>query len=167
MSGDVDRDAVVRSVTALAPLFERSFLDPWWLIGSAALQLAGEGNTFPHDIDVLTSERDADAFIARHGDLLDHGYQPADDMRFRSRFARFVFCPLPVELMGGLQVSHEGAWEPVRIEATRMIDCGGHAVAVPTLAEQLRLFEWFGRSKDLDKARSLRNSMHIEDFHVA
>jgi hypothetical protein len=167
MTAPAEPDVVVRSVAALAPLFASAFRDPWWLIGSAAMHLAGEGDAFPHDIDVLTSERDAEAFIARHGELLEHEHRPADGERFRSRFARFGFSPLPVELMGDLQVWREGEWRPVRIEFTRMIDCAGHSIAVPTLAEQLRLFEWFGRAKDLDKARRLRDRMHAGDLHVA
>ena len=167
MTAPAERDVVVRSVATLAPLFAGVFRDPWWLIGSTAMHLAGEVDAFPHDVDVLTSERDADAFIARHRELLEHEYRPADGERFRSRFARFGFSPLPVELMGGLQVRREGEWLPVRIESTRMIDCAGHSIPVPTLAEQLRLFEWFGRAKDLDKARGLRERMRIGDFHVA
>ena len=167
MNSDAGRSPVVASVAALAPLFAASFRDPWWLIGSTAMYLSGDTDIVPGDIDVLTSERDVDAFVARHDHLLQRGHQPADDSRFRSCFARLRFSPLPVELMGGLQVSRDGTWTPVRIESTLVVDCRGHAVQVPTLAEQLRLFEWFGRAKDLDKARRLRDRMHAGDLHVA
>jgi len=167
MNADADRDLVIRAVAAVAPRLAQACRDPWWLIGSTALHLAGEAEELPHDIDVLTSERDAEAFIALHAGRLERDHEPADGTRFRSRFARFGFDPLPVELMGGLQVAREGAWVPVRIEATRIIDCAGQAVPVPTLAEQLRLFEWFGREKDLDKAHRLRHRMRAGDLHVA
>jgi hypothetical protein len=167
MNTGLARGAVIDSVAGLVPAFVESFRDPWWLIGSAALLLAGVDGVLPHDIDVLASERDADAFIARHADLQERDHRPAGDERFRSRFARFRFAPLPVEVMGGLQVRRGEAWMPVRIDATRMVDCGGAVVPLPALHEQLRLFEWFGRDKDIDKARRLRAHLRIGAPHAA
>lgn len=167
MSAGRARDTVIASVARLAPSFAETFRDPWWLIGSTAMLLSGVDDVPPRDIDVLTSERDADAFIVRHADLVERDHRPAGDERFRSRFARFRFAPLPVEVMGGLQVRREDAWTPVRIGATRMVDCVGAAVPVPEADEQLRLFEWFGRDKDIDKARRLRAHLGIGDRHVA
>lgn len=167
MSAGPARDVVTTAVARLLPSFAESFRDPWWLIGSTALLLSGVDDVLPGDIDVLTSGRDADAFAARHADLLERDHRPAGEERFRSRFARFRFVPLPLEVMGGLQVRRDGAWAPVRIEATRMVDCGGIVVPVPAPGEQLRLFEWFGRDKDIDKARRLRAHLGIGDRHVA
>jgi len=167
MSAGPARDAIVAAVAGLAPSFAETFRDPWWLIGSTAMLLSGVDGVVPGDIDVLTSERDAEAFVARHADMLDGNHRPPGDALFRSRFARFRFSPLPVEVMGGLQVRRDGAWVPVRIEATRMVDCGGALVPAPEPTEQLRLFEWFGRDKDLDKARRLRAHLGIGDRDVA
>lgn len=167
MNAGPARNVIIASVAKLAPSFAQSSRDPWWLIGSTAMLLAGVDDVLPHDIDVLASKRDADAFIARHGDLLERDHRPAGDERFRSRFARFRFAPLPVEVMGGLQVRRGDAWMPVRIEATRMVDCAGAVVPIPTPDEQLRLFEWFGRDKDIDKARRLRAHLGIGEPHVA
>jgi hypothetical protein len=167
MSDGLARDAIVAAVARLAPSFAETFRDSWWLIGSTAMLLSGVDGVVPHDIDVLASERDADAFIARHADLLERDHRPPGDELFRSRFARFRFVPLPVEVMGGLQVRRDGAWAPVRIEATRMVDCGSAGVPVPAPGEQLRLFEWFGRDKDIDKARRLRAYLGFGDRHVA
>lgn len=167
MSTGFAQDTVVAAVARLAPSLAESFRDPWWLVGSTAMRLSGVDDVVPHDIDVLASERDAEAFIARHADLLERDHRPPGDELFRSRFARFRFAPLPVEVMGGLQVRRDGAWAPVRIEATRMVDCGGTVVPVPAPGEQLRLFEWFGRDKDIEKARRLRAHLGIGDRHVA
>ena len=167
MSGGLARDAIVAAVARLAPSFAETFRDPWWLIGSTAMLLSGVDDVVPGDIDVLTSERDAEAFIARHPDLLESHHHPAGDELFRSRFARFRFLPLPVEVMGGLQVRRGGTWMPVQVGTTRMVDCGGAAMPVPAPAEQLRLFEWFGRDKDIDKARRLRAHQGMGDRDVA
>jgi hypothetical protein len=168
MSAGLAQDAAVAAVARLAPSLAETFRDPWWLIGSTAMLLAGVDDIVPHDIDVLASARDAEAFVLRHAGLIERDHRPPGDELFRSRFARFRFAPLPVEVMGGLQVCRDGAWKPVRIGTTRMVDCGGGAVVpVPSPAEQLRLFEWFGRDKDIDKARRLRARAVIGDRDVA
>lgn len=41
------------------PELMRTFRDPWWIIGSAAMVLADIPNVAPQDIDVLCSRRDA------------------------------------------------------------------------------------------------------------
>jgi hypothetical protein len=129
--------------------------------------LAGVVDIVPHEIDVLASARDAEGFVLRHAGLIERDHRPPGDELFRSRFARFRFAPLPVEVMGGLHVRRDGAWKPVRIATTRLVDCGGAVVPVPSPAEQLRLFEWFGRDKDIDKARRLRAHAVIGDRDVA
>lgn len=144
------------SLAALVPRIAACFIDPWWVIGSTAAHLAITHEIALHDIDVLASVRDVEAFAGRHADALDCSYVPGDDGRFRSRFARFRFGSLPVELMGGLQVDDGSGWREVDVAATCIVDCSGQPVPVPTPAEQVRLFELFGRAKDLDKARLLR-----------
>src|SRR5690606_3219435 len=91
MSAGPARDAIVAAVAGLAPSFAETFRDPWWLIGSTAMLLSGVDGVVPGDIDVLTSERDAEAFVARHADMLDGNHRPPGDALFRSRFARFRF----------------------------------------------------------------------------
>ncbi len=136
--------------------------EPCWLIGSAAAVLAGVAGFAPRDVDLLMGRQDAEAFIAAHGRWIEPGHVPADGDRFRSRFARFRFGPLPVEVMGGLEVLRDGAWHPVRI-AERLAAAGPGVVAgLPSLREQLRLFEWFGRDKDLDKAGLIRRHLARE-----
>jgi len=147
---------VIAALGELVPRIAGCFRDPWWVIGSAAAHLVAAPEIVPHDIDVLASAHDVDAFAARHGDVLDRDYRPGDGARFRSRFARFAFAPLPVELMGGLEVDDGRGWRAVHVGATRMVDCDGQAIPLPTVAGQIRLFEWFGRDKDLEKARILR-----------
>ncbi len=131
--------------------------DPWWLIGSAAMRLIGVREVVPQDLDLLTSRRDAEVLIERWCDTLDVDYVPQEQgVRFRSRFARFRRAPLPVEVMGALEVRRGDGWQPAHIGATRTVALGGIRIPLPTVAEQIRLLELFGRGKDLDKARRLR-----------
>ena len=144
------------ALLSMAPAFFAGLRDPWWLIGSAAATLSGVRGIPVHDIDVLCSERDAEALIAARAGEVDAGYRPAGEGRFRSRFARLHSTPLPVEVMGGLQVNRDGRWRPVEVVDGTTVACGERSFPVPTLPEQLRLFELFGRDKDLEKARRLR-----------
>ena len=140
-----------------------------WLIGSGAAALSGlDGFPPPRDLDLLMDRRDADAFIDAHRARIEPGYAPADSDRFRSRLARFRFdALLPVEVMGGLEVFRDGAWQAVRIEEAQAGQ-GDAVPAIPSLREQLRLFEWFARDKDLVKARLIRRHLAMEDVgHVA
>ncbi|MDE2156836.1 MAG: hypothetical protein KGJ32_13245 [Xanthomonadaceae bacterium] len=145
------RDVLVAAV----PDLHRCCRDPWTLIGSAAAWLAGAAVTVA-DLDVLTSARDAQALAERWHDRRDDTHVPADDERFRSRFARFRFPGLPVEVMGGLELHGADGWEPVRIDAIVTVAVGGLAVPIPAVAEQLRVLESFGRPKDLQRVVQLK-----------
>lgn len=159
MAGQRSADAALHAVLAVAvPELRCCCVDPWVLIGSAAARLAGVEVTVA-DLDVLTSARDADALIVHWQARRDRRYAPAGSERFRSRFARFDFPGLPLEVMGGLELCGERGWAPVRIDDIVMLDVDGVAVPVPAVAEQIRVLESFGRPKDLQRAALLR-SLH-------
>lgn len=144
------------TLRALLPVARAQWRDPWCLIGSAALRLIDAESADPQDVDVLCSEDDAQRLAQHWSAHIDTGYTPRDDARFRSHFARFTHLPLPVEVMGGLQVHHQHQWQTLRVDATQDIDLHGLPVPVPTPEEQLRILELFGRDKDRAKAARLR-----------
>jgi len=146
------------------PQMARTFRDPWWIIGSAAMMLAGVAGVVPQDIDVLCSRQDALRLREAWRDHVDTDYRPADEARFRSAFARFVHLPMPVEVMGGLELMTEAGWQPVRVHDDMRIDIAGIAVRIPTRQEQRRILLAFGRGKDLAKAARLSVPEHP---HVA
>lgn len=133
--------------------------DAWTLIGSVAAYLAGAAVTVA-DLDVLTSVRDAETMAERWKVHRDVDYVPADDSRFRSRFrsrfARFHFGELPVEVMGGLELSGANGWVPVQIGASIHVAIAGLSVPIPSIAEQIRVLESFARPKDLRRAELLK-----------
>jgi hypothetical protein len=142
------------TLIACMPELQRHCADPWVVIGSAAARLAGAEVTVA-DVDVLTSARDARA-LASHWQARLLATEAAKDAdRFRSQFARFDF-PVPVEVMGDLELASPDGWAAVRVEATRTVQIDGVGVPIPTLAEQLRLLEAFGRPKDRERAERLR-----------
>ncbi len=152
---DPQQSAVTAALVATVPDLHRHCRDPWIVIGSVAAYLAGAAVTVA-DLDVLTSVRDAQA-MARHWQAQrDLEYTPADSPRFRSHLARFHFGGLPVEVMGGLEVSGADGWVPVRIGASTCVDIGGLAVPIPTVAEQIRVLQSFARPKDFQRVALLK-----------
>jgi hypothetical protein len=142
-------------LAAVVPVLRDVCRDSWTLIGSAAAWLAGARVTIA-DLDVLTSTRDAEVLADHWREHRDGMYVPANGERFRSRFTRFRFSGLPVEVMGGLELFGENGWELVRIGEIVMVDAGGLAVPIPAVAEQVRVLESFGRPKDRQRAAQLK-----------
>lgn len=99
--------------------------DDWWIIGSAAVALHGAAPVTVADIDVLCSERDARAVVARWTGL-----------------------PLAVEFMAGFRV--RGA--VVALTTRELVRVAGGVVAVPSREELRALLVSFGREKDLVRA---------------
>ncbi len=149
-------DIVLGDVLAMVvPDLRRHCRDPWWVIGSVAARLIGAEVTVG-DVDLLTSAGDADRMAECWQARRDTNHLPPGEDRFRSRFARFTFPGLPVELMGGLELWRESGWEPVHVDEVAVIKFAGLTVPVPSLAEQIRLLERFGRPKDHRRAALLK-----------
>lgn len=140
---------------AIVPDLRSCCRDPWALIGSGAAWLAG-ADVSVADLDVLTSSRDAAAMIERWHGQLQTTLPSTGAERFRSRFARFDFPGLAVEVMGGLEVAGHNGWEPVTLTDIVRVDVAGEDVCIPSVAEQIRVLKRFGRPKDLQRARLLK-----------
>lgn len=149
-------DPLQQTLHEALPDLQRLCVDPWVLIGSAAARLVG-ADVEVADIDVLTSAGDADRVAEHWQARRETQYEPAGAERFRSRFARFRFSGLPLEVMGGLQL-HDDAqgWVPVWAGETLLVTCGALRIPVPRMVEQIRILESFGRPKDLQRAALLR-----------
>ncbi|GAB3792278.1 nucleotidyltransferase family protein [Dyella agri] len=147
--------ALFVALAELVPDLHVHCVEPWCLIGSAAARLLGAEVTVA-DIDVLASPADADALAMLWADRRDAAHAPADGDRFRSHFARFRFPGMPVEVMGGLELNAGEGWQAVSPGRLVLAGLQGMAVPVPSLDDQIRIFESFGRDKDLTRAAALR-----------
>lgn len=145
------RDVVAASV----PSLQAHCRDPWVVIGSAACALAG-ADVDVADLDLLTSAADAERLIALWPSQWDTSYTPAGTDRFRSRFARFQFSGMPLEVMGDLELHDADGWRPVHVHDVVHVNVADIAIPIPSRAEQIRILESFGRSKDLARAELLR-----------
>lgn len=134
--------------------------DPSYIIGSCALFLSGIPIEKVSDIDLLVSSKDAD-FLKRNWANRMQNYSPDGAHLFRSNFGRYRFEEFDVEVMGNLQVCKGGQWISLRVNEFNTIAIGSHSIRIPTLKEQHRIFTFFGREKDLWKARL------IEDFTIS
>lgn len=128
---------------------------PWCLIGSTAALLLG-AKVRVADVDVLTSRADAEALMAHWSARRASVSVLADSDRFRSHFARFCFPGMAVEVMGALELHVGDQWQLVEPGRLVLAGLNGLAVPVPCIEDQLRLFESFGRPKDLLRATALR-----------
>lgn len=127
--------------------------DDWWIIGSAALVLAGVEGIEPADVDLLGSSETLVGFLDRWG---ERPARPQPSARFRSDPYHRVDRPgcLPIETMGNLEVLSNGIWRKVRPETRVTVYIGrGPRVFIPSLQEQLAILRLFGREKDLAKVR--------------
>lgn len=147
------------SLRAVLPELRALCRDPWCVIGSAAAWLLGAHVTVA-DIDLLTSVEDADRLEGHWSPLREETYEPAGAERFRSRFSRYGFADMPVEVMGGLELNSGDGWAPVRVPEVIEAHLGELAVPIPSLDVQLAILESFGRPKDLYRAGLLRNLLH-------
>lgn len=147
--------ALFVALTELVPELHVHCAEPWCLIGSAAARLAG-AEVGVADIDVLVSRADAETLATRWVDRCDAAHTPSDAERFRSRFARYRFPGLPVEVMGDLELNQGDGWQVVAPGKLMLVGVRGMAVPVPVLDDQIRLFESFGRDQDRERAAALR-----------
>jgi hypothetical protein len=147
--------ALYATLAEIVPDLHVQCVDPWCVIGSTAALLLG-AQTGAADVDVLTSRADAERLMAHWAARRESAFAPPDDDRFRSHFARFRFPGAPVEVMGALELHVGECWQPVLPGKLVLASVNGLAVPVPSVDDQIRLLESFGREKDAPRVAALR-----------
>ncbi len=134
--------------------FSKFVDDNFIVIGSSALYLLGIKIKQPADIDIFTGIETVEKFrIFWSKNLVD--FQPEKEKLFRSNFAKFKFKGTIIEVMGGLQLKKENCWQNIYIADYQTVEIENTAIKIPTLNEQKRLLNLFGRPKDLELLRLL------------
>ena len=127
--------------------------DNFHLIGSAALFLSGIRMDEIYDIDILVSERDADFLSVEWENRLIKEHVTTNDELFSSKFARYRFSFLDIEIMGDLKVNIRGIWQPLEITENESVTTEIHEIRVPTLEKQKKILQLFGREKDKQRIK--------------
>lgn len=147
--------ALYATLAEIVPELHVHCVEPWCLIGSTAALLLG-AEVGVADVDVLTSRADADTLMTLWAERREPVSALADGDRFRSHFARFRFPGTPVEVMGGLELNEGDGWQAVHPGRLVLAGLDGLAVPIPSIDDQILLFERFGREKDAPRAAALR-----------
>jgi hypothetical protein len=123
-------------------------VEPWWIIGSAAMALHGAAGLSVADVDLLMGRSDARRLTAGlAGDPRDG----TSDL-FRSEvFGRLAGSPLPIDVMAGFRVRDV----ELRPSTRRRVKVGAGRVFVPELDELIAITASFGRAKDLERVAVL------------
>jgi hypothetical protein len=126
----------------------------WWVIGSTAALLAGYSHFDPDDVDVFGSTETMNAFVKSFG---SERFEAPDHHQFRSMPYQRIALPdfTPIEVMGGLEILNNGQWQKLSITTRIEISGFGAPLWIPSVEEQIAIFEMFGRPKDLAKAAVL------------
>jgi hypothetical protein len=140
-------EATLAEIARISPRLQ----DDWWIIGSAAIALAGVAIEVPH-VEVTLSERDARSLL---GDWASATTPTPGQDRFRSVCGEHAGTPIPVEIMGGLELHVEGQWVPVTPTTRLRVDLPGGPVFTPDVTDQLALLLMFRRPQDLVRAEML------------
>ena len=116
------------------------------------MALAGVRGLEPPDVDVVSTPDGAAALLDRLGGQV----VVAASGQFRSRvFGKDLDGPLPIEVMGGLEVATADGWTPVTLHTRRGVASPAGDLWIAEPAEQADICRLFGRPKDLARARPL------------
>jgi hypothetical protein len=139
--------------------------DNFYVIGSAALNLSGVELDKMYDIDILVSGRDADFLKVEWGSRAIKEHIPSDDKLFSSKFARYKFSVLHIEIMGDLKVNKKEIWENLKVNENKSMVVGNVEIKIPTLNEQKRILQLFGRQKDKKRIKLIDKQL-IEEYKI-
>jgi hypothetical protein len=121
----------------------------WFLIGTMSLYLQGY-LVEPNDIDILCSSVAAE----RIANILKPYHVPFNTAvsrdKFDSLFSRYKINGINVEVMGDLKVNTHNGWVSLlkHIVQFETVTLNGYLFRVPSKADQIKIYQLFGRKKD-------------------
>jgi hypothetical protein len=128
-------------------------VEPWWIIGSAAVALHGACPTGIRDVDLMMSVADAKRLMVRHELTAE---PDSEHPQFRSKlFAVWRESPLPVEIFADFHIHTAEGWQAVRLQTREPVRVGQRTLFIPGRDELYDLLLSFGRAKDRERAQLL------------
>jgi hypothetical protein len=156
------KETILNTLALIEPSC-RQLEDDHYLIGASAMILSGIPIAHTSDIDLVTSSGDAMRLHDLWQEKCVSSYTPAHADKFRSAFARYRFPTMDVEVMGNLEVHHNGKWDI--LEIGEWISLQGTTLKIPTLEEQKRILTIFGRPKDLLRLQLIERHLQDQSEH--
>ncbi|MDH6309358.1 hypothetical protein M2451_002756 [Dysgonomonas sp. PFB1-18] len=147
------QDTLTEAIPALLTL-----QDDFFIIGASAAILSGIEIGDTGDIDILSSTADAQRLKQLWDEKMVTNPQMKESHLFRSDFARYSFSLMDIEVMGDLYLCSEGAWKKIEVQEYTCFGIDGLQIKVPTIAEQIRILDLFGRPKDQQRREIIVNS---------
>jgi hypothetical protein len=126
--------------------------DDWWIIGSAAMLLAGVPGVEPDDVDILCSRGTAHGFASGWDAIAIDG-RVGERFRSEPYLKTFIPCCSTIEVMAGLEVLVEGQWRRAAPGSRLPVEVEGGTVFIASLADQIAMLRQSGREKDLARAQ--------------
>lgn len=125
----------------------------WWIIGSAAMAVAGM-DMDPVDVDIFAASAALAPVLYALG---IEALPPQGSDLFRSFPFAWLKIPgaLTIEFMGSLEICREGRWRPLSIATRQPVAIGNAELFIPRLREQAEILRLFGRDKDLNRAAQI------------
>lgn len=129
-------------------------VDPWWIIGSAAIALIEIDPGEVRDIDVLISPRDSARLMRAH-QLEDQADGGTD--RYRSdSVLRPELGNVPVEFLSNYFIKAKEQWIQLAPKTQTSVNLDGATVFVPDTKEQVEILLRLGRQKDLRRVELIQ-----------
>lgn len=123
--------------------------DPWWILGSAAIALLGVDPNGVRDIDVLVSERDAEALMIHHS--LENRFDGGTTCFRSNTFILPNLGALRVEVMAGYEIRVKDEWLNVWPQTRFSVVVSGSVLWIPEAREQIEILRMLNRPKDLGR----------------
>ncbi|MGL4405087.1 MAG: hypothetical protein ACRCT6_04950, partial [Notoacmeibacter sp.] len=119
--------------------------------------MAGFNAFDPEDVDLFGSTSVMHSFLQSFGQKT---VISPEHHQFRSMPYQRITIPnaKSIEVMGNLRVLTNGLWQPLVLQTRIPVSGFGAPLWIPSVEEQISVFELFGRPKDLEKAKILRSS---------
>lgn len=145
----------LQTLTVLGP-FLSNIHQNWCILGSTGLVLHGI-ETRAEEIDILT-----DAAGARKLELLLSAFKKADladdeSSGMSSQGTEYLVGGIPVKVLTDLKVRVNEGWVRILglIHKIEFCEYNGYWLALPSLADQLKIFKLSGREKDMKEAEKI------------
>lgn len=149
------KDKIIETLLSISSQLQEVTQDSC-IIGSAAMVLSDIDIDNVKDIDIVTTIKAAEKLEYSLKSYIDPSTQGKENDLFQSKFLQFHLPLMDLEVMGDLKIQKDGIWNLLTIKEYKTIFVKNLSLKIPTLKEQIRILQLFGREKDLKRVSLLK-----------